>query len=125
MGPQESEPQWSQGLIVTRGRFTEDRMVALTGKKELPILLPSSPLAELICRDCHVEDHRLEVGQILARTRRSVWLVKGRMVARRVARGCMWCRRRKKEPVQQQIGRLPLQVAEIAPPFSHLALDLF
>ena len=72
-----------------------------------------------------MEDHRLEVGQILARTRRSVWLVKGRMVARRVARGCMWCRRRKKEPVQQQIGRLPPQVAEIAPPFSHLALDLF
>ena len=26
-------PQWSQGLIVTQGRFTEDRMVALTGKR--------------------------------------------------------------------------------------------
>ena len=67
-----------RGILVTRGRFTTDRLLMLTGRKALPVLLASSRLAVLLCVEAHAQDHYREASSILARTRRKAWLVGGR-----------------------------------------------
>merc|ERR1711867_182478 len=113
------------GLWVTSGRFTQDRLIALTGKPALPLLLASSRLAELYALEAHQQDHYREPQSILARTRKHVWLIGGRRLARQVARSCMACRLRARRPLQQQMGPVPDVVGAQCAPFTEVAVDLF
>ena len=62
---------------------------------------------------------------MLARTRRHAWIVRGRAAARKAAKSCMECRLHSKRLVQQQMGKVPDEVAKQCPPFLHVSVDLF
>ena len=113
------------GVYYTRGRFTNDRMIEMTGKESLPIVCGSSRLAALYVIRAHQEDHRREVQNILARTCRSVWILGGRRVAKKAIQSCAWCRRQNKVPMEQLMAKLPPQVFQKAAPFTSVCLDLF
>ena len=57
----------------------------------LPVLLSSSPLARLLVKTVHEEDHRKDVGGVLAATRRKAWIIRGRQLIKSVVRECMVC----------------------------------
>merc|ERR1711867_278973 len=101
---QSLNPEMKQGLLVTQGRNSRGRMMELTGKPYLPVLLGKERLAALFCLEAHEDGHFRDPTGILARTRRSVWLVQGREVARRVSRSCLHCRRLSVRPQAQQMG---------------------
>ena len=100
-------------------------MLELTGKVSLPIVEGKSRLGALYAIRAHMEDHRREPSNILARVRRHVWLTGGRATALRVAKSCMWCRRNRKTTIEQIMGKLPPEVFSPAPPFTAVCLDLF
>ena len=60
------------GIIVCRGRFSEDRLMEMLGVPNLPILHSSSKLARLIMAHAHEIDHRRGATAILAASRRWV-----------------------------------------------------
>ena len=118
-------PHLKNGLWVTSGRLRKLRLVELTGKEEMTIIMAESRLGQLYLIACHEEDHRLDTQGILARSRKAVWLVGARRVARRVARSCTWCRKLGKTTSTQIMGKLSPHLANQAPPFAAVALDLF
>ena len=117
--------QEENGLLVTRGRYRRGRLLQVTGRESLPILLATSRLAVLYCLEAHEADHLRDPASILAKTRRRVWLVGGRALARRVARSCLPCRRILRKGSEQLMGQVPAAVADPCPPFQNVALDLF
>ena len=118
-------PREKDGLVVTSGRFSHDRMLALTGHEALPIIMGGSMLARHYCVRAHQQDHYREPNSVLARTRQHVWIVGGRKVAREVARGCMKCRMEVRKPQEQLMGKVDDMVGQAAIPFQYVCVDLF
>ena len=58
------------GLVVCRGRFSEEKLMAMLGIPALPILSCTSKLSRLIMRQAHQEDHRRSPFSVLAASRR-------------------------------------------------------
>ena len=113
------------GILHTTGRFTTDHLLELTGKTSLPIVMGRTRLGALYAIRGHEEDHRREPANVLARVRRAVWLVGGRRVAVQAVSSCSWCRRQRRAPREQVMGKLPKEVLQPASPFTTVALDLF
>ena len=81
-------PERQGSLIVTRGRLGEKSLERLLGVSALPILMPTSRAAELFMWRAHLGYSGLfhrSVAQTLAKSRVSVWIVKGKNLARRFA----------------------------------------
>ena len=98
-----------RALIVTQGRVPQEDWRRLTGLSYLPVLLSSSPMARLLVREIHEEDHRKDVGWVLAASRRKAWIVRGRQLIKSVVKSCTRCRLENKK-VQANINRLEEQV---------------
>ena len=113
------------GLVVVSGRVPEDDLGAILGKPYLPVIWATTPLARLIVRHCHQEDHRLSPSDVVARTRRLVWIPRCTALAKSEARSCLYCRRKRKSLVQQVMGSLPEGQAKPSVPFLATCLDLF
>ena len=113
------------GLVVTQGRFRRRRLVEMVGKPYLVVLMASCRLAELYTIQAHEENHSKDPHGILARTRRSVWIVRGRALASRVAKSCLSCRRSSSTVVQQMMGLLPAETLKVDPAFTYCCVDLF
>ena len=113
------------GVWYTTGRYSVDRLLELTGKVSLPIVLAASRLGMLYVTRAHREDHKREPANVLARTRRSVWLVGGRTVAAKAVQKCTYCRLQRRVTAEQLMGKLPPQVLEPSSPFNAVCLDLF
>ena len=73
---------------------------------------------------CHEEDQRQEAHDILARSRRCVWIPKGYNLARQVVNSCMLCCKKAKQTVKQIMAQIPDDTLHISPPFTAAALDL-
>ena len=72
----------------------------------------------------HEENHEESAGT-LAHSRAYVWVVKGRSLARKLARSCPRFRLEKCRMLQQKVGQLPEDRIEIGClPFSYISLDL-
>ena len=119
------DPELQDGILVTWGRFTGDRLFQLTGKRQLPVLLGQERLAQLYAICAHESGHFRDVAGILSRVRRWVWLVGGRQAAQKAARSCMPCRLQHGRPQQQLMGQVPGDLGRISAPFEICSLDLF
>ena len=89
-------PFRSHNLVVTRGRLGEKALEPLLGVSELPILMYDSRVAELYMWRAHRGHcgflHR-SVAETLARSSSCVWVVSGKMLAKKICNSCMECRR--------------------------------
>ena len=115
---------FARAMLVTRGRIPSRAWLRLTGIPYLPVLLGSSPLARLILSDIHEKDHRKDPGAIMSMSRRKVWIVRGRAVARSIVKECLWCRRTDVRRQTQRMGLLSERALEQVRPFQIVGLDL-
>ena len=119
-------PFRSHNLVVTRGRLGEKELEPLLGVSELPILMYDSRVAELYMWRAHRGHcgflHR-SVAETLARSRSCVWVVRGKMLAKKICNSCMECRRERKIALGQQMATLRLESSTVCPPWTHVALD--
>merc|ERR1712101_82571 len=113
-------------IIVTRGRLGEKSLQRILGVTALPILMPESRIAYLYMVYAHCGEfglvHRGAVST-LARSRRYVWVVKGKDLARRVVRSCAKRSLDRKQLLQQQMSLIKDEQLTVAPPWTHIALD--
>ena len=119
-------------VIVTTGRIGEKCLSRLLGVSSLPILMPNTRVAFLYMVLAHeresglsttsVEHHRSAVGT-LARSRSYVWIVKGKLLAKKVVSQCFKCRREKRKLEKQQMGLLREQHLTVCPPWTSVSLD--
>ena len=113
-------------LTVTRGRLGEKSLERILGVTALPILMSLSRVAYLYMVYAHSGEfglvHRSAVST-LARSRRYVWIVQGKHLARKVVRNCTRCNLDRKELVQQQMSVIKDEQLTVAPPWTHVALD--
>ena len=119
-------PFRSGKLIVTRGRLGEAALEPLLGVSELPILMPHSRVAELYMWRAHKGHSNLlhrSVSETLSRSRSSVWIVKGKQLAKKICNSCMECRRERKALLSQQMAELRTESSSICPPWTHISLD--
>ena len=96
------------------------------GVTSLPILMPESRVAYLFMVLAHCGEfglvHRSSVAT-LARSRRKVWIIKGRNLARKVVNNCARCDRDRKELLVQQMSDIKEESLTVSPPWRHVALD--
>ena len=119
-------PFRSGKLIVTRGRLGESVLEPLLGVAELPVLMHHSRVAELYMWRAHVGHSGLlhrSVAETLARSRASVWIVKGRVLAKKICSSCTECRRERRVALGQQMAPLKVESSTICPPWTHISLD--
>ena len=73
-----------RGIVYVRGRC-DGALLRLLGVDKLPVLARQSRLAKLIMWEAHLEDHRSTHTDVLARSRRRAWIVRGVTSQRRCA----------------------------------------
>jgi len=93
-------------------------------KAELPILDYSHPLAKLFLEEAHQVDHGGQDNMVL-RSRKRVWIVKARRIAKVVKENCFRCRLLYKRTMGQIMGPTPAHRVGPAPVFYSTAVDLF
>ena len=115
-------------LTVTRGRLGEKSLERILGVTALPILMSVSRVAYLYMVYAHSGEfglvHRSAVST-LARSRRYVWIVQGKHLARKMVRNCTRCNLDRKELLQQQMSVIKDEQLTVAPPWNtwHLILQ--
>ena len=119
-------PHRQGAVISTRGRLGEKSLEALLGVSSLPILMPSSRSAELFMWRAHLGYSGLfhrSVAATLAKSRSSVWIIKGKDLAKRICRECMTCRRNRKQLASQQMALVRDESLQPCPPWTFISLD--
>ena len=121
-------PFFRDGIIFTRGRLGEKSMEAILGVPELPLLMPDSRVAELFMWRAHHGYsgmfHR-SATETLAKSRSSVWIVRGKQLAKKVCSQCMICARErlKKNLESQQMAELKEESSTVCPPWTYICID--
>ena len=113
-------------LIVTRGRLGEVGLERILGVSSLPILVPTSRVAYLYMWRAHRGSSGLfhrSPAQTLAKSRNSVWIIKGKNLAKKVCWQCMSCRKMKKDLTQQQMSLYKDESIQVCPPWTNISLD--
>jgi len=108
------------GLLVCGGRvqaFNEDRV-------GVPLLPFSAWVSTLLVREAHSKGHE-GVAATLLKVRKRAWVIKGRIIARKVIENCMVCKKARVRRCQQVMGDLPQERTRPASPFEFTAVDLF
>ena len=120
---QSIDPFLKDGVWVTRGRMRKG-LPHVFGMLELQVLLPDQRLAQLIMDAAHRENHDGS-ATTLARSRSKAWIHRGRDLARKVVKACIFCRMAKAKLAEQKMGQLPLErIQPGCPPFNNIGLDL-
>ena len=115
-------PFQMKGLYHTRGRLRHGLQAAL-GIGELLLLTIKNRLAYLIMMESHCQDHR-EIQDTLWRSRSQVWITKGRLLAKKIVKSCLYCRKKSKILLSQQMAELPPSCTQVARPWTHICIDL-
>ena len=113
-------------VIVTRGRLGEECLSAHLGVSALPILMPQTRAAYLYMERAHCGEFDTEhksVAETLARSRTSVWIHKGRNLAKKVCQNCPQCIKNKKKLCGQQMARIRPERLVVCRPWSFVSLD--
>ena len=113
-------------LLVTTGRIGEKSLSRLLGVASLPILLPNTRAAFLYMTRAHCGEDNLvhnSAVETLARSRSSVWIVRGKDLARKVCKTCPKCILRRKELSGQQIANIKPESLEVCRPWTYVSLD--
>ena len=110
------------GLYYTRGRLRQG-LQQLLGVSELLLLTYDSRLAYLTMKSCHDRDHK-GVLDTLWKSRSTVWIVKGHLLAKRIVKACLYCKVKAKSLESQQMADLPPQCVVVSRPWTNVCLDL-
>ena len=113
------------GIVWVSGRIRKEEMAKILGVEELPVVISSEPLAQMILQEAHREDHSRDPQSVVARARRLCWIPRGTVGARKVIKGCMKCRRQDAVMMNQVMGDLPPEKLTASAPFQVCAVDLF
>ena len=117
------QPFKRDGIWVTRGRFGK-ALKRILGPDSLPILSPTSRLAQLYLLDSHERNH-MGGGDCLFRSRAKAWVIRGRTQADKIVRACLVCKRKTKRFMEQQMGDLPEERTSFPDkPWSSTSIDL-
>ena len=112
------------GEVLVGGRVQPDELRAILGLSTLKVVMPSERLAYLILLACHQEDHRKDVRDCLARSRRVCWIPQARALAKSIIASCLVCRREEKKTQKQVMGVLPSFTSPTLAPFVACGVDL-
>ena len=116
-------PRLVKGQFVACGRLGKGLMKVF-GKAGLPIILPTTRMAELLMLRAHNHNHK-QVTTTLWTSRSDAWIWQGRSLAKRVCQDCIKCRADKAVLLEQQMGDLPEERTDIGgKPFTTICLDL-
>ena len=116
-------PVYERGVWTCKGRLGKV-IKSLLGKENLPILHNKGRLAELLMIQAHYRNHEGVAGT-LAASRAQVWILKGRYLARRIVKECVYCRAKHAKLQTQQMGALPVERLSVGSrPFQSVCLDL-
>ena len=114
-------------LVVTRGRLGEECLQAHLGVSALPILMSTSRAAYLYMTRAHTGEHGTEhkgIVETLARSRTSVWVHRGRNLAKKICRNCPLCIKERKKLIGQQMAKIKPERLVVCRPWTCVALDL-
>lgn len=113
-------------MIVTAGRIGEQSLSRLLGVATLPILMPEIRAAYLYMVRAHCGDKEMvhnSAVQTLARSRASVWIVRGKGLARKICQTCSRCKLLRKQMCGQQIASIKTENLEVCRPWTYASLD--
>ena len=108
------------GLLRVRGRL---HLSDLCFEEKHPVILPRGHLAELLVREQHHILKHGGVSTLMTAVRSSLWIVGLRVIARRVVRACVSCRRHDSQPCCEPAPPLPRDRVTKARVFEVCALD--
>ena len=77
------------------------------GLSELPVVQGDSQVAVLMLRQAHEENHSRDPKQVLARSRKLAWIIRGRSTAAKIIKDCATCHTAKHTAQEQIMGSLP------------------
>ena len=115
-------PIVEQGIVYARTRC-DGSLLKLLGVERLPILARQTRLSKLIMWSAHFEDHRALATDVLARSRRQAWIIRGRHLAKEVCKLCPYCKLKRHKLAQQLMSDIPEHQLQPCPPFSFVSLD--
>ena len=93
------------------------------GASELPLILASTDLGYLICKDAHKRTHRS--GDIaLSVTKQIAFVVGAKKVLLSIRKKCMVCRQEMVTPESQRMGDMPEELQGQDPAFRKVGVDL-
>ena len=118
-------PEIIDGLLCVGGRL---RHAPLENTAKHQVILPKQHhvVATLIARHYHQLSGHSGLEYVLSLTRQKFWIVKGRLLVRRVVNDCFDCRRRQSPVAEQKMADLQKsQVTPSKPPFTFTGVDCF
>ena len=119
-------PERDGMVIVTRGRLGEDCLSAHLGVSALPVLMSQSRAAYLYMERAHCGEFGTEhksVTETLARSRTSVWIHRGRDLAKKICKNCPLCMKNKKKLCGQQMAKIRPEGLVVCRPWTFVSLD--
>jgi hypothetical protein len=96
-----------KGDVFVIGRLQPDDLQAILGLSRLRVMMPSERLARLVVLGCHEEDHRQDVRDCVARSRRLCWIIRARALDKVGISAYLVCRRERKRMEEQVMGMMP------------------
>ena len=120
------QPKKDGQIIVSCGRLGEKSLSRLLGVNALPILMPNSRAAQLYMIRAHEGEHGIvhkSITETLARSRQSVWIVRGRMLAKKVCQNCFICKRLNIKLSGQLMAKVKEESLTVCRPWTYVSLD--
>ena len=113
------------GIVRAHGRLEDVRL--LPQEMRNPVILPRDhPLVLLLLRHLHEKRGHCGYKSLIHEARRNHWIIGVRNMSKALTAKCITCRKLRKKPLDQLMGRIPsLRVAAAFPPFSNTAIDMF
>ncbi|XP_033348712.1 uncharacterized protein LOC117232989 [Bombus vosnesenskii] len=108
------------GLLRVGGRLTNS---AIPFSQKHPIILPKSPVTELIIEQEHRNNHHTGTQATLYAMRLRYWPIDGRSQVWRTLRRCVRCCRANPPPVEYLMGDLPEARITESRPFTNVGID--
>ena len=117
-------PEVIDGFLCVGGRLTH---APLEDAAKHQIILPKHHhVATLIVRHYHQLSGHSGLEYVLSLTRQKFWIVKGRLLVRKVVNDCFDCKRRQSPVAEQKMADLPKsRVTPSRPPFTFTGVDCF
>ena len=116
-------PFTRDGLYYTKGCLRHGLQQAIR-VSELLILSHKSRLAFIIMTQAHCYDHRSGTQDTLWRSRQEAWIIKGKLLAKKVVSRCSYCKTKQKKLSCQIMAELPKECVRRMRPFFLTSLDL-
>ena len=111
----------SQGILRVGGRL---KHAILAYDERHPVILPSdSHFTQLVVEACHRRALHGGVQLTLGIIRQRYWILRGRILVKRLIRRCVTCVRWRAATPQQLMGDLPQERVTPARPFLHTGID--